>query len=165
MRLEFFGDSYDIVKRALIQWLAPLGQWHVQPLFTDDVSQQQATTFARFLGARLIEPFQARTPAEYKAALDGCKGVGNLLVDPDVGVSLPRPGKPVKRTHLSAANLHEIAVLIPVRSSCPMIKRCIERPPRSLSAQRLPGSPTGRLQRSRSGRTPASSSVPIVLIG
>ena len=47
MRLEFFGDSYDIVKRALIQWLAPLGQWYVQPLFTDDVSPHQATAFGR----------------------------------------------------------------------------------------------------------------------
>jgi hypothetical protein len=105
MRLEYFGDSYDIVKRALLQWLAPLGQWYVQPLFTDDVSPQQATAFARFLGADLVEPFQARTATECRAALDGCKGIGNLLVDPDVGVVLPQSDKPVKRTHLSAAAL------------------------------------------------------------
>lgn len=105
MRLEYFGDSYDIVKRALLEWLTPLGQWHIQPLFTEDVSLSQATAFAHFLGARLVQPFTARTGAECRAALDGCKGIGNLLVDPDIGVVLPQPGKSVKRTHLSAAAL------------------------------------------------------------
>jgi hypothetical protein len=113
MRLEYFGDSYDIVKRALLQWLTPLGQWHVQPLFTEDVSLGEATTFARFLGARLVEPFKARTEAECKAALDGCKGIGNLLVDPDIGVVLPLGGKSVKRTHVSAAALQVLCAANP----------------------------------------------------
>ncbi len=113
MRLQYFGDSYDIVKRALLQWLAPLGQWYVQPLFTDDVSPQQAAVFARFLGARLVEPFQARTREECRAALDACKGTGNLLVDPDIGVVLPQPGKVVKRTHLSAAGLQVLCTSNP----------------------------------------------------
>jgi hypothetical protein len=70
MRFEYFGDSYDIVKRALVQWLASLGPWYIQPLFTDDVSNEQAAAFAQFLGARLVEPFRARTAAEYEAALE-----------------------------------------------------------------------------------------------
>jgi hypothetical protein len=113
MRFEYFGDSYDIVKRALIQWLAPLGQWYVQPLFTDDVSPQQADAFARFLGARLIQPCQARNARECEIALEACKATGNLLVDPDTGVTLPQAGKPVKRTHLSAAALQVLCTANP----------------------------------------------------
>jgi hypothetical protein len=113
MRLKYFGDSYDIVKRALLQWLAPLGQWYVQPLFTDDVSPQQAAVFARFLGARLVDPFLARTGKEREMALDACKGTGNLLMDPDVGVVLPQTGKTVKRTHLSATALQVLCTSNP----------------------------------------------------
>jgi len=50
MRFEYFGDSYDIAKRSFIQWLAPLGDWYVQPLFTDDVHPEDAAVFARFTG-------------------------------------------------------------------------------------------------------------------
>lgn len=109
MRFEYFGDSYDIVKRALVQWLAPLGPWYVQPLFTDDVSPQQAVAFARFLGARLVHPFQARNAKEREIALEACKARGNVFVDPDTGVVLSRPGKLVKPTHLSTASLHALS--------------------------------------------------------
>ena len=115
MRLQYFGDSYDIVKRALLQWLAPLGPWYIQPLFTDDVSPQQAAMFARFLGARLIDPFQARTQKEYQAALNACHGTGNLLVDPDIGVVLPQARKVAKRTHLSTAGLQALCASNPGR--------------------------------------------------
>src|SRR2546426_9105570 len=113
MRFEYFGDSYDIVKRALVQWLAPFGPWHVQPLFTDDVSSEQAAAFARFLGARLIEPFHARNARESAAALEGCRAKGNLIVDPDTGIVLPQLGKIVKRTHLSAAALQALCTANP----------------------------------------------------
>lgn len=103
MRLEYFGDSYDIVKRALLQWLRPLGEWYVQPLFTDEVSAEQANAFSSFLGGGLIRPFQARTRKEYEAALEACKGAGNVFLDPDTGVALPRPLKRVGRTHLSVS--------------------------------------------------------------
>jgi len=101
------------VKRALLQWLAPLGCWYVQPLFTDDVSPQEAAAFANFLGARLVYPFQARDGKECAAALEACKGMGNFLVDPDTGVVLPQPGRPVKRTHLGADYLQVLCAANP----------------------------------------------------
>ena len=116
MRFEYFGDSYDIVKRAFVQWLAPLGQWYVQPLFTNnDVSPEHAAAFARFVGAQLVVPFQARTARELDASLDACKGKGNLLVDPDTGIAVPQPGRTVKRTHLSAGSLQLLCAANPNR--------------------------------------------------
>ena len=77
MRFEYFGDSYDLVKRALIQ------------------------------------PFQARNAMEREIALEACKATGNLLVDPDTGVALPQPGRPVKRSHLSVAALQVLCTVNP----------------------------------------------------
>lgn len=115
MRYEYFGDSYDIVKRALVDWLRPLGRWSVQPLFTDDVSPEHAAAFARFVGAELIEPFRARTVTECRASLEACHSHANLLVDPDTGVALPQIGRRVPRTHLSAEVVQSLCLSNPDR--------------------------------------------------
>ena len=115
MRLEYFGDSYDIVKRALLEWFyTARAVAYTQPLFTEDASLSQATAFARFLGARLVQPVHgshrggvARQPST------AARGLGNLLVDPDIGVVLPQPGKSVKRTHLSVAALQVLCAANP----------------------------------------------------
>ena len=36
MNYEKFGDSYDFVKRGILQLLADCGDWIVHPMFTDD---------------------------------------------------------------------------------------------------------------------------------
>lgn len=38
MKLQYFGDSYDIVKKSLICWLSEFGPWVTHPMFTEDVS-------------------------------------------------------------------------------------------------------------------------------
>jgi hypothetical protein len=40
MKLQYFSDSYDIVKKSLIAWLA--GNWAVHPMFTEQVESQAA---------------------------------------------------------------------------------------------------------------------------
>src|ERR1039458_1241950 len=49
MNSEKLGDSYDIVKRALLCWLRDFGEWSVQPMFTDAVS---VPDYEKLVGAR-----------------------------------------------------------------------------------------------------------------
>lgn len=88
MKLQFFGDSYDIVKKSMIAWLAEFGSWSAHPMFTEQVTSDKAASFSRFLGVCLVsnEPLTPVTDrAEYFVA---CKGAGNLFLDPDTGVRL-----------------------------------------------------------------------------
>jgi hypothetical protein len=88
MKLQFFGDSYDIVKKSLIEWLAEFGSWSAHPMFTERVTPDEAASFSRFLGAPLLSD-EALTPetrrAEYFAL---CRTAINLFLDPDTGVRL-----------------------------------------------------------------------------
>jgi len=54
MKLNYFGDSYDIVKKSLISWLWDFGPWSTHPMFTELVSSEKAAAFSRFLGVQLI---------------------------------------------------------------------------------------------------------------
>ncbi len=51
---KHFGDSYDIVKKALLAWLSSLGPWSVHPMFTHKVNEAEAEQFSDFLGVRLV---------------------------------------------------------------------------------------------------------------
>jgi hypothetical protein len=37
MKLRYFGDSYDIVKKSMLAWLSPFGKWQTHPMFTEVV--------------------------------------------------------------------------------------------------------------------------------
>ena len=88
MKLQYFGDSYDIVKKALIAWLGEFGDWAAHPMFTEAVSHERIEMFSRFLGARLLST-EILTPKTDRATyLAPCQSVGNLFLDPDTGVRL-----------------------------------------------------------------------------
>jgi hypothetical protein len=93
MKLQFFGDSYDIVKKSLISWLGEFGSWSAHPMFTEPVEPDQASLFARFLGAQLLST-ETLTPSTDRATyFMSCWSAGNLFLDPDTGVRLkPRRG-------------------------------------------------------------------------
>lgn len=50
MNLKHFGDSYDIVKKSLLQWLSRFGPWAAHPMFTHHVTSATAAAFSDFLG-------------------------------------------------------------------------------------------------------------------
>ena len=93
MKLQFLGDSYDIVKKSLIAWLGEFGSWSAHPMFTESVAIDKAECFARFLGARLLST-ETLTPKTDRAAyFSPCESASNLFLDPDTGVRLePRSG-------------------------------------------------------------------------
>jgi hypothetical protein len=88
MDLEFFGDSYDIIKRSFISWLSDFGKWSVHPMFTHDVESGEAQGFAKFLDATLVSSERLGTGSDRSAYFESCLSAGNLFLDPDTGVSL-----------------------------------------------------------------------------
>jgi len=42
MQLKHLGDSYDFVKRSLLECLLPLGSWAVVPMFTEPRDAERA---------------------------------------------------------------------------------------------------------------------------
>jgi hypothetical protein len=46
MHLKFFGDSFDVVKQAMLRSLSTLGPWATHPMFTEQVSGPEARDFA-----------------------------------------------------------------------------------------------------------------------
>ena len=51
MRMEFFGGSFDLVKRFLMLELAVDAEWAALPMFTHAVNSDDVTKLAAFLGA------------------------------------------------------------------------------------------------------------------
>jgi hypothetical protein len=99
MRRLYFGDSYDIVKKSLICWLADFGPWSLQPMFTEPIEPAEARWFANFLGAQLVsDQAQQLTPLTPSSDRDdffaSSKAIHSLFVDPNTGLAQKvRPGR------------------------------------------------------------------------
>lgn len=88
MKLAYFGDSYDIVKKSFIGWLSGLGEWAVHPMFTEQVSPQEAEAFGRFLGARILSTERISPKCKRNEYFSRCVSAPHLFVDPDTGVRM-----------------------------------------------------------------------------
>jgi len=89
LKLKYFGDSYDIVKRSLLRWLGAYGAWVAHPMFTEHVSSDQAAAFSLLLGVPLLslDIIKAETDREsYFARARRCPD--HLFLDPDTGLRL-----------------------------------------------------------------------------
>jgi hypothetical protein len=93
MKLSYFGDSYDIVKKTLLQWLSPYGPWSAHPMFTEPVDSLEAERFSRFLGVPLVSEEVLRVGCDRRSYFQPCSRCQSLFLDPDTGVRL----KPVRR--------------------------------------------------------------------
>jgi hypothetical protein len=90
MHLKHFGDSYDIVKRSLLQWLAAFGPWAAHPMFTHAVSEVDAAAFSRFLGIPLVSTDVLHTGTDRQSYLATFGDFRSLFLDPNTGVRLRR---------------------------------------------------------------------------
>lgn len=90
MDLKHFGDAYDIVKKSLLQWMAPFGPWGVHPMFTHDVSDVEAAKFSEFLGVPLLSTHVLERNSNRSGYLGACGECRSIFLDPDTGVRLHR---------------------------------------------------------------------------
>ncbi len=109
------GDSYDIVKQSLLQWLAPCGgMWDVHPMFAEDYSTRYPTfnaDYRKFLGVPYLTsvepiPDKPRRKAYFERTTRSHPR-HHLLLDPDTGL-VPEL-KNNKKQHLTYEELVEIA--------------------------------------------------------
>lgn len=106
MTEDKLGDSYDIVKRSLLQWLG--GEWSVHPMLTATPSKGEAafvSAYTNLVGATIISStvFTQNNRQPWLAPAHSC--LGNLFLDPDKGLTLNRRPSPQQ---LSADELVEI---------------------------------------------------------
>lgn len=86
--MQYFGDSYDVVKRFLLSTLAPGTTWAAFPMFTHAVSATEIEALEAFLGVRVVtsEPLQEDTDrAKHLVALAEHR---HVFLDPDTGIKL-----------------------------------------------------------------------------
>ena len=88
MRMDYFGDTFDIVKKSLLNWLHPFGKWSAHPMFTENVDSDRAEEFERFLGIPLVTREVLRPNSNRSEYFRPCRTCQNLFLDPDIGVRL-----------------------------------------------------------------------------
>ncbi len=88
MRMGVFGDSYDIVKKSLLQWLRAFGEWSVHPMFTEEVSEADKAAYEALLGAKVVSTDVLSASTDRRAYLECAAPCGNLFLDPDTGLRM-----------------------------------------------------------------------------
>ena len=87
---EFFGDSYDVVKREIICGLAPAEHWVVHPMYFDAEPEPNfAARYAEFLG---IDVVKGNILERRCVTATGQACQNHLLLDPDTGLKVRRIG-------------------------------------------------------------------------
>jgi hypothetical protein len=98
MHMQYFGDSYDIVKQSLIHWLGRFGDWSAHPMLTESATTQQVERFEWFLGARVLSTEVLTTSTNRESYLSCGTKCGNLFLDPDTGFRSRERGTRAPRT-------------------------------------------------------------------
>jgi hypothetical protein len=86
--MQYFGDSYDVVKRFLLKTLSPVASWVAFPMFTHPVTRADVEAFESFLGVRVVAsgPFDKDTDrAKHFVTLSEHH---HVFLDPDTGIKL-----------------------------------------------------------------------------
>lgn len=88
MDLKHFGDSYDIVKKSLLEWLSAFGPWVAHPMFTHPTNAEEAEAFSRFLGIPLVSTDVLNSSCDRASYFAACKQCHSLFLDPDTGIRI-----------------------------------------------------------------------------
>lgn len=88
MRMQFFGDSYDVVKKFLLQSVSPGAEWAAFPMFSHDVTAEEVSAFERFLGVRVVSSESLTESTNRAQHLATLAGHSHIFLDPDTGIKL-----------------------------------------------------------------------------
>ena len=89
MHLDYFGDTYDLAKRFLMQCLAPGEPWGIIPMFTDEWNPEQVAAFERLLGGKVLIPDCIKGTRRRQDVSTAGTWVGHVFIDPDTGIRSP----------------------------------------------------------------------------
>ncbi|GEM_PF-1029969 len=96
MKNAFIGDSYDIVKKFMIQSLAPDAKWVAFPMFSDEISPDRIKAFERFIDIQVISTNIITASTNRTKHLAASEHHRHIFIDPDTGIKL-EPTNSVKR--------------------------------------------------------------------
>ena len=88
--MQFFGDSFDVVKRFLLQTIEPDAAWVAFPMFTDRATAASVRAFESFLGVNVVGAAlftESTNRADHFTALARHR---NVFLDPDTGIKLKK---------------------------------------------------------------------------
>ena len=95
MHPKYFGESHDMAKQQIMQWLAPDEQWAAHPMWFDQRAEDPRhpnfpDKYAKALGVRIVDgDHRDRSKFHEVAATCG----EHLLLDPDTGLWQGRNSK------------------------------------------------------------------------
>lgn len=87
MHRKHFGDSYDVLKQALLRWLSDLGPWSAHPMFTE-ASDGEMDAFETFLGVPLLCRDLLSKSTNRRDYFSPCRQARHLFLDPDIGLRM-----------------------------------------------------------------------------
>ena len=108
MKPCYFGDSYDIVKRTLLEWLQELGNWGVHPMFTEVVTTEFSSNFLALIGVPLVSTDVLTSTTDRASYFSACAGYQNLLLDPNTGFKIGQRQSERSPDHLFDSDLFPI---------------------------------------------------------
>lgn len=88
MRMQFFGDSYDVVKKFLLQSVAPSAEWAAFPMFSHRVTAEEISAYERFLGVQVVSPESLNESTNRAQNLAVLTDHRHIFLDPDTGIKL-----------------------------------------------------------------------------
>ena len=88
MRIQFFGDSYDVVKRFLLRSVAPEAEWAAFPMFSHGVTPEELKAFEAFLGVQVVSPAPLSATTDRAQHLAARAKHRHIYLDPDTGIKL-----------------------------------------------------------------------------
>ena len=77
MKPTFFGDSHDMAKRQIRQWLAPNEEWRAHPMWYDERPEPAwampfLSRYAAALNVSIVQG-ESSVRAEFLEAVQGCE--------------------------------------------------------------------------------------------
>lgn len=115
MKIDFFGDSYDIVKRFLLQTIAPGARWAAFPMFTHAVTQDELVAFETFLGVDVVSPGVLAPDGDRVAHLAALPHQQYIFLDPDTGIRLRPCGGRAAANYLFGPEVIDLCLSAPGR--------------------------------------------------
>ncbi|HEY7410812.1 MAG TPA: hypothetical protein VII13_08730, partial [Vicinamibacteria bacterium] len=89
MNAKHLGDSYDIVKQALLRALSGLGDWEAHPMLTTRFDEAQAASFSKLIGVELLSLEVLEQASDRKAYFaPAAASRKHVFLDPDTGLRL-----------------------------------------------------------------------------
>lgn len=125
MRMNFSGDSYDIVKRFFMNTIAPDAQWTAIPMFNKEpvqgiavpeiLTDEVVAPYKSFLGVDVASKEWMTKATDRNRYFSIPSSITHVFVDPDTGIRLKSGGGEAATHYVFAEELGDLCMANPGR--------------------------------------------------